>query len=75
MKSLSASRIPVLTFLIMVWFLISGNKPVKTHHTYESQTVSNDQRKMVYAQRDSLLDTDDVSEIIADFHADNDGHR
>ena len=36
--------------------------------------VANDQRKVVYARRDSLLDTDDVSEIIADFRADNDGH-
>ena len=27
------------------------------------------QRKVVYAQRDSLLDTDDVSETIADFRA------
>ena len=48
---------------------MSGNKPVKTHRTYESQTVANDQRKMVYAQRDSLLDTDDVSETITDFCA------
>ena len=31
--------------------------------------VANDQRKVVYAQRDSLLDTDDVSETIADLHA------
>ena len=35
----------------------------------------NDQRKVVYAQLDNLLDTDDVSETIADFRADNDGHR
>ena len=31
--------------------------------------MANDQRKMVYAQRDSLLDTDDVSETITDFCA------
>ena len=37
--------------------------------------VANDQRKVVYAQRDSLLDTDDVSGAIADLRADNDGHR
>ena len=29
--------------------------------------MANDQRKMVYAQRDSLLDTDDVGETITDF--------
>ena len=29
----------------------------------------NDLREVVYAQRDSLLDTDDVSETIADFRA------
>ena len=29
----------------------------------------NDQREVVYAQRDSLLATDDVSETIADFRA------
>ena len=37
--------------------------------------VANDQRKVVYARRDSLLDTDDVSETIADLRADNDGCR
>ena len=31
--------------------------------------MANDQREMVYAQRDSLLDTDDVSETIADLRA------
>ena len=31
--------------------------------------MANDQRKMVYAQRDSLLATDDVSETIADLRA------
>ena len=31
--------------------------------------MANDQRKMVYAQRDSLLDVDDVSETITDFCA------
>ena len=31
--------------------------------------VANDQRKVVYAQRDSLLATDDVSETIADLRA------
>ena len=35
----------------------------------EYDDVANDQRKVVYARRDSLLDTDDVSETIADFHA------
>ena len=40
----------------------------------EYDDVANDQRKVVYSQRDSLLDTDDVSEIIADLRADNDGH-
>ena len=35
----------------------------------EYDDVANDQRKVVYAQRDSLLDTDDVSETIADFRA------
>ena len=34
----------------------------------EYDDVANDQRKVVYVQRDSLLDTDDVSETIADFH-------
>ena len=41
----------------------------------EYDGVANDQRKVVYAQRDSLLDTDAVSETIADLRADNDGHR
>ena len=41
----------------------------------EYDDVANDQRKVVYAQRDSLLDTDDVSGAIADLRADNDGHR
>ena len=41
----------------------------------EYDDVANDQRKVVHAQRDSLLDTDDVSETIADLRADNDGHR
>ena len=40
----------------------------------EYDDVANDQRKVVHAQRDSLLDTDDVSETIADLRADNDGH-
>ena len=40
----------------------------------EYDDVANDQRKIVYARRDSLLDTDDISETIADFRADNDGH-
>ena len=40
----------------------------------EYDDVANDQHKVVHAQRDSLLDTDDVSEIIADLRADNDGH-
>ena len=31
--------------------------------------VANDQRKVVYAECDSLLATDDVSETIADFRA------
>ena len=31
--------------------------------------MANDQRKVVYAKRDSLLDTDDVSETIADLRA------
>ena len=35
----------------------------------EYDDLANDQRKVVYAQRDSLLDTDDVSETIADFRA------
>ena len=35
----------------------------------EYDDVANDQRKVVYAQRDSLLDTDDVSETIADLRA------
>ena len=35
----------------------------------EYDDVANDQRKMVYAQRNSLLATDDVSETIADFRA------
>ena len=33
----------------------------------EYDDVANDERKVVYSQRDSLLDTDDVSETIADF--------
>ena len=37
--------------------------------------VANDQRKIVCPRRDSLLDTDDISETIADFRADNDSHR
>ena len=37
--------------------------------------MANDQRKVVYAQRDSLLDIDDVSETITDLRADKDGHR
>ena len=40
----------------------------------EYDDVANDQPKVVYAQRDSLLATDDASEIIADLRADNDGH-
>ena len=32
----------------------------------EYDDVANDQREVVYALRDSLLDTDDVSETIAD---------
>ena len=40
----------------------------------EYDHVANDQRKVVHAQRDSLLDTDDVSETIADLRAGNDGH-
>ena len=32
--------------------------------------MANDQLKVVYAQLDNLLDTDDVSETIADFRAD-----
>ena len=35
----------------------------------EYDDVANDQREMVYDQRDSLLDTDDVSETIAGFRA------
>ena len=35
----------------------------------EYDEVANDQPKAFYAQRDSLLDTDDVSETIADFRA------
>ena len=35
----------------------------------EYDDVANDQRKLFYAQRDSLLDTDDVSETIADLRA------
>ena len=35
----------------------------------EYDDVANDQRKVVYAQRDSLLATDDASETIADFRA------
>ena len=35
----------------------------------EYDDVANDQRKVFYAHRDSLLDTDDVSETIADFRA------
>ena len=35
----------------------------------EYDDVAKDQREMVYAQRDSLLDTDDVSETIADLRA------
>ena len=35
----------------------------------EYDDVANDQRKVVYSQRDSLLATDDVSETIADFRA------
>ena len=41
----------------------------------EYDDLANDQCEVVYAQRDSLLDTDDVSETIADLRADNDGHR
>ena len=40
----------------------------------EYDDVANGQRMVVHSQRDSLLDTDDVSEIIADLRADNDGH-
>ena len=40
----------------------------------EYDDVANDQRKVVYARRDSLLDTDDVSETIVDLRADKDGH-
>ena len=42
---------------------------------FEYDDVANYQSKVVYAQRDSLLATDDVSEIIADLRADSDGHR
>ena len=35
----------------------------------EYDDLANDQREVVYAQRDSLLDTDDVSETIADLRA------
>ena len=35
----------------------------------EYDDVANDQREVVCAQRDSLLDTDDVSETIADLRA------
>ena len=35
----------------------------------EYDDAANDQRKAVYAQRDSLLATDDASETIADFRA------
>ena len=35
----------------------------------EYDDVANDQRKVVYVQRDCLLGTDDVSETIADFRA------
>ena len=35
----------------------------------EYDDVGNDQCEVVYVQRDSLLDTDDVSETIADFRA------
>ena len=35
----------------------------------EYHDVANDQRKVVYAQSDSLLATDDVSETITDFRA------
>ena len=35
----------------------------------EYDDVANDQRKVFYAQRNSLLDTDDVSETIADLRA------
>ena len=41
----------------------------------EYDDVANDQLKVVYAQLDNLLDTDDVSETIADFRADKEGHR
>ena len=35
----------------------------------EYDDLAIDQREVVYAQRDSLLDTDDVSETIADLRA------
>ena len=35
----------------------------------EYNDVANDQSKVVYAECDSLLDTDDVSETIADLRA------
>ena len=35
----------------------------------EYDDVAYNQRKVFYAQRDSLLDNDDVSEIIGDLHA------
>ena len=35
----------------------------------EYDDLANDQREVVYDQRDSLLDTDDVSETIADLRA------
>ena len=35
----------------------------------EYDDVANDQREVVYARRDSLLDTDDVSETIPDLRA------
>ena len=41
----------------------------------EYDNVANDQRRVVYAWHDSLLDTDDVSVTIADLRADKDGHR
>ena len=41
----------------------------------EYDDVANDQLKVVYAQLDNLLDTDDVSETIADFPANKEGYR
>ncbi|HEY9133414.1 MAG TPA: preprotein translocase subunit SecA, partial [Dyella sp.] len=39
-------------------------------HLLEFDDVANDQRKVIYAQRDELLETDDVSATIADIRED-----